>query len=50
MKLLRRSFIFVAFCLVLAGGSPRAGRVTGLDRYVDSTDPIYHYELVIPPP
>ena len=39
-------FVFVACCLALIAASPRAGKVTGLDKYVEAPDANYHYELV----
>src|SRR5258708_30224951 len=47
-KLSRRS-IALAFCLTLqvpAWSAERAGKVTGLDKYVLAPDSNYHYELV----
>ncbi len=43
-----RRFAVFAFCLTLAPLWPaeQAGKVTGLDRYVQAPDPNYRYELV----
>jgi PhoPQ-activated pathogenicity-related protein len=46
MPLPRRTFLLAALCFALIAASPRAGKVTGLDRYVDVPDSNYHYELV----
>src|SRR6266849_2398354 len=45
-KLPRRTLVLVASCLALIAASPRAGKVTGLDKYVEAADSNYHYELV----
>jgi PhoPQ-activated pathogenicity-related protein len=44
----RRSLLALAFCLALVPIWPaeRAGKVTGLDRYVQAPDANYHYDLV----
>jgi PhoPQ-activated pathogenicity-related protein len=44
----RRLLIALAFCLATVPMWPaeRAGKVTGLDRYVQAPDANYHYELV----
>src|SRR6266853_641080 len=46
MKLPRRMFILLACSLALFAASDRAGKVTGLDKYVQAADPNYRYELV----
>jgi PhoPQ-activated pathogenicity-related protein len=48
MTYTRRIIAALAFCLALAPVLPaeRAGKVTGLDRYVQAPDANYHYDLV----
>lgn len=49
MKNLNRlNLAAIVLCLTLAPAWPaeRAGKITGLDRYVQAADPNYHYELV----
>src|SRR5882762_8622366 len=46
MKLPRRMFIFLATSLALFAASDHAGKLTGLDKYVQAADPNYRYELV----
>src|SRR5580658_2255172 len=48
MKYSRRTIAALAFCLALVPMWPaeRAGKVTGLDRYVQAPDANYHYDLV----
>jgi PhoPQ-activated pathogenicity-related protein len=46
MPLPRRTFLIVASCFALIAAAPRAGKLTGLDKYVDAPDSNYHYELV----
>src|SRR5882762_2981180 len=46
MKLPRRMFIFLATSLALFAASDHAGKLTGLDKYVQAPDPNYRYELV----
>ena len=47
-RLPRRRFVFAALCLALAPlpAADRAAKITGLDRYVQASDPNYHFELV----
>ena len=44
----RRSIAALVFCMALIPiwAAERAGKVTGLDRYVQAPDPNYHYDLV----
>jgi PhoPQ-activated pathogenicity-related protein len=44
----RRIFLLLAACLILAplSAADRAGKLTGLDKYVRAPDPTYRYELV----
>ncbi|MDQ6665173.1 MAG: PhoPQ-activated pathogenicity-related family protein [Acidobacteriota bacterium] len=45
-----RALFLAAFVAIFAGiapAAPRAGKVTGLDKYVNAPDPNYHYELVM---
>jgi PhoPQ-activated pathogenicity-related protein len=48
MMYTRRSIAALTFCLVLVPLWPaeRAGKVTGLDKYVQAPDANYHYDLV----
>jgi PhoPQ-activated pathogenicity-related protein len=48
MMYTRRSIAALVFCLALVPVWPaeRAGKVTGLDRYVQAPDANYHYDLV----
>jgi PhoPQ-activated pathogenicity-related protein len=42
----RRMFVCLAFSLALFAANDKAGKLTGLDKYVAAPDPNYHYELV----
>src|SRR6266851_8687473 len=46
MTLPRRTFILLACSLALIAASDHAGKLTGLDKYVQAADPNYRYELV----
>src|SRR5258708_39492496 len=46
MTLPRRTFILLACSLALVAASDHAGKITGLDKYVQAADPNYRYELV----
>ena len=46
IKLRSQLFILLAFSFALVAANDKAGKFTGLDRYVHAVDPNYHYELV----
>src|SRR5712692_5484936 len=46
MTLPRRTFILLACSLALFAASDHAGKLTGLDKYVQAPDSHYRYELV----
>src|SRR5258708_36766055 len=46
MTLPRRTFILLACSLALVAASDHAGKLTGLDKYVQAPDPNYRYELI----
>ncbi len=46
MKIRRAIFLAAALTLALTAASDKAGKVTGLDKYVQAPDPNYRYELV----
>src|SRR5260370_42501930 len=46
MILPRRIFVLLDCSLTLVAASDHAGKLTGLDKYVQSADPNYRYELI----
>ncbi len=46
MRFPRRTFLLAAFCLTLVAANNKAGKVSGLDHYIQAPDPNYHFELI----